>query len=272
MMTEENSPVDWPNIRLSIIGLFKKYNNGRRMLPLCKIVYGYLIAYNKLYHSFFLKRKVFGVPKILRSSFNLVKAVCLKKEKMPYDLLEKIVFHRPDILQHKEISVDENLISIISNNIDFLNIRFNNLTLNQKKLVSIIKENNLFCPINEPSLGQINDNKISSSLAIQAIKQNVNNFRYMINPTEKMSIEAVKHDPSLLRFIVNCTDNIYITALEYHKNAYMYIKYPSSKVEQFYLNQTKFSYVERFLTEPISYMVIGILWCLFNYNHIKKRD
>lgn len=234
--SNENTVTDFFNIRLSIISLFKKFNGGFKMLPLCKLVYQYVKPYNLMYNDViaFKDLRTFASPysiedrPYIRASIKaLSKFVDEHINNIPYDILEKIVYHRPKILHNEDIPIDINFIKLISPKVSVLEERIGYLSSDLQ--MEIIKH--------KPKMIKYIE-RPSNDLIMVAITLDISVFRMIRNPSEDVIIKAVTLNPYLLKIIDNQTDSICMAALKVDINSYKHIRNPLDSIIEFYNKQT----------------------------------
>jgi len=297
-MSSLNNIKDYTNITLCVIKLFKKYNNGIRILPLCKIIHHHVKKYNDIYSLFFLENESL-TPTM---SLKLIVFIKTNFTYIPYDILEKIVYHNPRVLELNEIIIDKNLVSLMGEDVSILSNKIN--TLPHDVQLAVIQQNPFMIKdvenqteelclqalsINELCFKHINPGNITDKVAIRAISHTILNFKYIINPSENVLIEAIKIDPSLLKITNNQSDNVCFAALEKDIKSYQYIKFPSMQVQKFYNEQinkinkinninttnsninTICDYTKKIFKSPILYSIICLTVPIYSIYHIRKQ-
>ena len=170
-----------------------------------------------------------------------------------YDILKKIVYHQPKVLKLETIKLDRTLIALAG--LYYGNIfegRINDLPLElqmyivakdpfiikhikvQHEELCIIALKKMSC-----SLSYIHNKYITDKVGILAITKDIENFKHIINPSLKTCIEAIRIKPSLLDLVRYQDDSICFVALDQDINSYKYIKYPSTRITQYYNKKLK---------------------------------
>lgn len=255
------SIINYTSIYLCILEGLSKYIT--KMKPICKKIFDYVYVYNDLYYDMFLSSEPHIHDENLLSKLDLY-------EFIPNDVIEKLVFHRPSILESMKIVVTKKMIENMDSSYEFKNLenRINEFNPDMQKFI-LSKDASMLRGIKnqteELCMTALDNNRyffeyiqqkyITDKVGIHAIKLDIKNFKHIVNPSEKICIEAVKLNPSYLSMIRHQSDDICIAALEKDINCYKYIKFPSNKVNEYYKNKSnKYSIIYM-----LPYIYIGSL-------------